>query len=61
MAIFGLLHGVTVNGGELDVNLWRIVSTGFTGFVLIWMRERTGSLVVPVLYHNVFNVAQALV
>ncbi len=61
VAIFGLLHGVTINGGELDVSLWRSVSTGFTGFVLLWMRERTGSLVVPVLYHNVFNVAQALV
>ena len=61
VAIFGLLHGVTINGGELDVSLWRSVSTGFTGFVLLWMRERTGSLVVPVLYHNVFNIAQALV
>ena len=61
VAIFGLLHGVTVNGGELEVSLWQIVSTGFTGLVLIWMRERTGSLVVPVLYHNVFNIAQALV
>ena len=54
-------YGVTINGGELDVSLWRSVSTGFTGFVLLWMRERTGSLVVPVLYHNVFNIAQALV
>ena len=61
VAIFGLLHGVTVESGELQVNFWRIVSTGFIGFVVTWMRERTGSLVVPVLYHNIFNVAQAFV
>jgi membrane protease YdiL (CAAX protease family) len=26
-----------------------------------WMRERTGSLVAPVLSHNAFNVAQSFV
>lgn len=60
-AFFGLLHGVTVQRGELDVNLWVIVSTGFIGFVETWMRERTGSLVAPVLFHNSINVAQAFV
>ena len=59
--IFGLLHGVTVESGKLDVDYWVIVSTGFIGFVLAWMRERTGSLVVPMLYHNIVNAAQAFV
>jgi len=61
VAIFGLLHGVTVQSGELEVNFWVIVSTGFMGFVLTWMRERTGSLVAPILFHNITNVAQAFV
>jgi len=61
VAIFGLLHGVRIQSGELAVNFGAIVGTAFTGLVLIWMRERTGSLVVPVLYHNIFNIAQALV
>ncbi len=60
-ALFGLLHGVTVQSGELEVNFWVIVSTGFMGFVVAWMRERTGSLVAPVLFHNFSNVAQAFV
>ena len=60
-AVFGLLHGITVESGELEVNLWVIVSTGFIGFVATWMRERTGSLVAPVLFHNLINVAQAFV
>ncbi|MEE8258267.1 MAG: CPBP family intramembrane glutamic endopeptidase [Sphingomonadales bacterium] len=61
VAIFGLLHGVTVTGGELAVNAWVILGTGFLGFILTWMRERTGSLAVPVLFHNISNVAQAFV
>jgi len=61
VVIFGLLHGVRVQNGELAVNLWAIAGTGFLGFVLTWMRERTGSLVVPILFHNISNVAQAFV
>ncbi len=61
IAIFGLLHGVTVQNGELEVSFWVIVSTGFIGFVVTWIRERTGSLVAPVLFHNISNVAQAFV
>jgi len=61
VAIFGLIHGVTVQNGELAIHLWTIVGTGFMGFVLTWMRERTGSLVSPILFHNISNVAQAFV
>ena len=61
VAIFGLLHGVTIQNGEVAVNLWAIAGTGFIGFVLTWMRERTGSLVTPILFHNMTNVAQAFV
>ena len=60
-AFFGLLHGVTIESGQLVVNLWAIIGTGFMGFILIWMRERTGSLIAPVLFHNISNVAQAFV
>lgn len=58
---FGLLHGVTIQSGEVAVNFWVVVSTGFIGFLHTWMRERTGSLVIPVLFHNAINVAQAFV
>jgi membrane protease YdiL (CAAX protease family) len=61
VTIFGLLHGVTVQGGEIAINLWAILGTGYIGFILTWMRERTGSLVIPILFHNVSNVAQAFV
>ncbi len=59
--LFGLLHGVTVQGDEISINVAAIVLTGFVGFVAGWMRERTGSLVAPVVFHNAFNVAQSFV
>jgi len=61
VTIFSLLHGITLQSGELAVNLWAILGTGFMGFVLTWMREITGSLVAPILFHNVSNIARALV
>lgn len=61
VAIFGLLHGVWIDSDGIHVSFWVIVSTGFIGFVLTWMRDRTGSLVAPILFHNISNVAQAFV
>ena len=58
---FGLLHGATIEGSDVDIDISVTMATGFMGFILAWMRERTGSLVVPVLFHNVSNVAQAFV
>ena len=62
VAVFGLLHGVGLkDDGAISINIGAIISTGFTGFMLTWMRERTGSLVVPIVFHNTFNVAMAFV
>lgn len=61
VAIFGLLHGLTVESGAIAMSFWTILGTGFMGFILTWMRECTGSLVVPILFHNISNVAQAFV
>jgi membrane protease YdiL (CAAX protease family) len=59
--LFGLLHGVTAGEGGVSVSIAAILSTGFTGFIAGWMRERTGSLMAPVLFHNGFNVALSFV
>ncbi len=61
VVIFGLGHGFSFEGGEIAVNYAAIVFTGLIGFVLTWMRERTGSLLVPVLFHNIFNFANSFV
>ena len=59
--IFGLLHGLSYTDAGLSVNFAAIFFTGYIGFVLGWMRERTGSIVVPVAFHNIFNVTMAFV
>ena len=59
--IFGLLHGVTVQEGGVSVSFAMIVLSGLVGFIAGWMRERTGSLVAPTLFHNAFNVCQSFV
>ena len=57
--IFSLLHGVTIQGGEFSINVLAIIVTGYVGVMLTWMREYSGSLVIPILFHNVVNVTQA--
>lgn len=59
--LLGLLHGVTVHGDESSIHVPVILLTGLVGFVAGWMRERTGSLLVPVVFHNAFKVAQSFV
>jgi membrane protease YdiL (CAAX protease family) len=51
--LFGLIHTVSFENGALEYGL--PVSQIIGGFVLVWMRERTGSLVLPILAHNTVN------
>jgi membrane protease YdiL (CAAX protease family) len=32
-----------------------MAATALPAFILVWMRERTGSLVLPILLHNFAN------
>ena len=55
--LFGLGHGVAFQEGGFVAN-WPIVAiTGFLGFGLNWIRERTGSVLLAILAHNVINVS----
>ena len=57
--LFGLGHGVAFQEGGFVAN-WPIVAiTGFLGFGLNWIRERTGSVLLAILAHNVINVASS--
>ncbi|MBI1211018.1 MAG: CPBP family intramembrane metalloprotease [Alphaproteobacteria bacterium] len=55
--IFGVVHGVAVQDGALQIVPLAILYPGATGLGLLWIRERTGSLLVPILAHNAINVA----
>lgn len=53
--IFGLAHGVMYSGGEWQFSAVAILITGVYGFILLWLRERTGSLLIPIIAHNLIN------
>lgn len=55
--LFGLIHGLMYNAGEFHFSLMSMSLTGFYGLILLWLRERTGSLVFPILAHNLVNFA----
>ena len=57
---FGLGHGLGWDNGHIVFDAVAVAVTGGIGFVLVWIRERTGSLVLPILAHNVANVGNYL-
>lgn len=59
--LFGLVHGVMYSSGEWHFSLAAIILTGSYGFILLWLRERTGSLVFPILAHNSVNFIGQLI
>lgn len=55
--LFGLVHGVQYSEGAFSVSWLVIGITGVIGFGLYWLRARTGSIVIPIIVHNVINVS----
>ena len=54
--LFGLWHGIGFdNASNFYFNIEPILMTLMAGFLLAWLRERTGSLFIPVLFHNLIN------
>ncbi len=53
--LFGLGHGVGIEDGKPFISWIYIVVTGYLGFGLLWIRERTGSVLLPILAHNLIN------
>lgn len=56
--LFGLIHGVGLTEQmKLKIDLFSVFLTAFAGFLLGWLRERSGSLVLPIVAHNLGNTA----
>lgn len=55
--VFGLLHGLWIDEGTgLQLNLVALRNATFSGLVFAWLRERTGSLLTPILAHGAEDV-----
>lgn len=60
--LFGLLHGFWIEAGAgLHFNAIVVFFNGLAGLAYAWQRERTGSLLFPVLTHGVIDVLIVIV
>lgn len=53
--LFGLAHGFSFGANGFSVDLVAIALTGGPALILVWVRERTGSVLWPILLHNFAN------
>jgi membrane protease YdiL (CAAX protease family) len=59
---FGLAHGLQVDSTfQIAFNPIDILLTGFMGFWFGWIKERTGSLLLPICMHNLTNTINNLI
>ena len=54
-ALFGMTHAFGFEDGGFSFDVMTFLLTGVPALVLVWLRERTGSLLLPVLLHNYGN------
>jgi len=52
---FGLAHALGYSDGGFTFDALTMALTGGPALLLVWLRERTGSLLLPVLMHNFAN------
>lgn len=58
--IFGMVHGVWISSSGLGFTTGAVVFSTVSGLVFTWLRERTGSLLLPMYMHNAWNTAYAI-
>ena len=54
-ALFGLTHAFGYEDGGFAFDPMTFLMTGGPALILVWLRERTGSLLLPVVLHNFGN------
>ncbi|MEE4348860.1 MAG: CPBP family intramembrane glutamic endopeptidase [Pacificimonas sp.] len=60
-ALFGLAHAFSYGDGALSFDPVYMALTAVPSFLAVWMRLRTGSLLLPVILHSVGNVLPLLI
>ena len=53
--LFGLAHGFGYSDGSFQFDPMTFAVTGIPSLILLWLRERTGSLLLPMLGHSASN------
>jgi membrane protease YdiL (CAAX protease family) len=58
---FGLAHALGCSDGRFTFDPLLMVATGGPALLLVWLRERTGSVLLPILLHNFANSIPRLI
>jgi len=58
--LFGLGHAMDFSNGSYSFDTITFIVTGGPSLILLWIREKTGSLLLPIIAHNVANGAFTL-
>lgn len=53
--IFGLAHALSFDDGSIALDPLVLALTAIPSLIAVWLRERSGSLVLPILAHNAGN------
>lgn len=59
-ALFGLAHAFGYSGGHFSFDPMIMALTALPSLIAVWLRLRTGSLLLPVLLHNFGNAVSLL-
>lgn len=57
---FGLAHAMGYGAEGFSFDAMTFAMTGVPSLILLWMRERSGSVLIPILAHNMINGAFTL-
>ena len=58
--LFGLVHGMGFGADGFSFDALTFALTGGPSLLLLWLREKTGSLLLPIIAHNIANGAFTL-
>lgn len=58
---FGLTHALGYDDGAFTFDAMLMATTGLPALLLVWLKEKTGSLLLPVIMHNFANSISMLV
>ena len=61
VTFFGLAHGFSAVSSGVAINWTTVAITGVTGVGLLWLKEKTHSIWVPVIVHNILNVGSVII
>jgi len=59
--LFGMAHAFGFSNGHFSFDALTMALTALPSFIAVWLRLRTGSLLLPILMHNFGNAISMLI